>query len=199
MAMIERRAGLGSCPLMRLVTRPSTTVGDLPSRPGQTVTRRARPVPARTRRADGLRFGPDPRLHSHDLGISLDAAKTYLKRVKARYQQAGIPVYTKLDLAERVRADWAGGTCPRQTPAPHGYLQRVSHSRRHGQRQAGPRHLPFLKQAGLVECQTAGARHRCRLRVEGAHAMRLHRGRTGQVVAWFPLAAGKTLRPGPAR
>lgn len=56
----------------------------------------------------GLRFGPDPRLHSHHLGISLDAAKTYLKRVKARYQQAGIPVYPKLDLVERVRADWAG-------------------------------------------------------------------------------------------
>ena len=50
------------------------------------------------------------------LGISLDTAKTYLKRVKAKYQQAGIPVYTKLDLAERVRADCAAGTCPRQAP-----------------------------------------------------------------------------------
>jgi DNA-binding NarL/FixJ family response regulator len=50
------------------------------------------------------------------LGISLETARTYLKRVKAKYQQAGLPVYTKLDLAERVRADCAGGACLRQTP-----------------------------------------------------------------------------------
>src|SRR6266851_2220130 len=31
------------------------------------------------------------------LGISPETAKTYLKRVKAKYQQAGLPVYTKLD------------------------------------------------------------------------------------------------------
>jgi two-component system nitrate/nitrite response regulator NarL len=48
------------------------------------------------------------------LGISLETAKTYLKRIKAKYQMAGLPVYTKLDLAEQVRADCAGGTCPRQ-------------------------------------------------------------------------------------
>ena len=29
-----------------------------------------------------------------------------------------MPVYTKLDLAERVRADCAAGTCPYQAPAP---------------------------------------------------------------------------------
>ena len=48
------------------------------------------------------------------LGISVETARTYLKRVKAKYQQAGIPAYTKLDLAERVRADWAAGTLPQQ-------------------------------------------------------------------------------------
>jgi len=48
------------------------------------------------------------------LGISVETAKTYLKRIKAKYQMAGIPVYTKLDLAEQVRADCAGGVCPRQ-------------------------------------------------------------------------------------
>jgi two-component system, NarL family, nitrate/nitrite response regulator NarL len=40
------------------------------------------------------------------LGISVETARTYLKRVKAKYQQMGIPAYTKVDLAERVRADW---------------------------------------------------------------------------------------------
>lgn len=50
------------------------------------------------------------------LGISVETAKTYLKRIKAKYQMAGLPVYTKLDLAEQVRADCSGGTCPRQRP-----------------------------------------------------------------------------------
>src|ERR1700733_10257942 len=43
------------------------------------------------------------------LGISPETAKTYLKRVKAKYREAGLPVYTKLDLAERVRADCSSG------------------------------------------------------------------------------------------
>jgi len=47
------------------------------------------------------------------LGISVETAKTYLKRIKAKYQMAGLPVYTKLDLAEQVRTDCAGGVCPR--------------------------------------------------------------------------------------
>jgi two-component system, NarL family, nitrate/nitrite response regulator NarL len=47
------------------------------------------------------------------LGISVETAKTYLKRIKAKYQVAGLPVHTKLDLAEQVRADCAGGTCSR--------------------------------------------------------------------------------------
>jgi DNA-binding NarL/FixJ family response regulator len=51
---------------------------------------------------------------ARQLGISLETAKTYLKRVKAKYQQAGLPVYTKLDLAEQVRSDCTGGACPRQ-------------------------------------------------------------------------------------
>lgn len=44
------------------------------------------------------------------LGISPETAKTYLKRVKAKYREAGLPAYTKLDLAERVRADCSSGT-----------------------------------------------------------------------------------------
>ncbi|HEU4423664.1 MAG TPA: response regulator transcription factor [Pilimelia sp.] len=39
------------------------------------------------------------------LGIRLDTANTYLKRVKAKYQQIGRPAHTKLDLANRVRED----------------------------------------------------------------------------------------------
>jgi len=50
------------------------------------------------------------------LGISVETAKTYLKRIKAKYQMAGMPVHTKLDLAEQVRADCAGGSCPRPAP-----------------------------------------------------------------------------------
>jgi len=47
---------------------------------------------------------------ARQLGISPETARTYLKRVKAKYRQAGLPVYTKLDLAERVRADCIAGT-----------------------------------------------------------------------------------------
>jgi two-component system, NarL family, nitrate/nitrite response regulator NarL len=36
----------------------------------------------------------------------VETARSYLKGVKAKYQQAGLPAYTKEDLAERVRADW---------------------------------------------------------------------------------------------
>jgi len=38
------------------------------------------------------------------LGISPGTAGTYLKRIKAKYKQAGQPVFTKLDLAEQARA-----------------------------------------------------------------------------------------------
>ncbi|MGW4504237.1 response regulator [Streptomyces sp. NPDC004436] len=38
-------------------------------------------------------------------GITVHTAKDYLDRVKAKYQQAGRPTYTKLDLAQRVRED----------------------------------------------------------------------------------------------
>jgi two-component system, NarL family, nitrate/nitrite response regulator NarL len=44
------------------------------------------------------------------LGISPETARTYLKRVKAKYRQIGLPVYTKLDLARQVRADCTAGT-----------------------------------------------------------------------------------------
>ncbi|MFD4151013.1 DNA-binding response regulator [Streptomyces goshikiensis] len=42
-------------------------------------------------------------------GITVHTAKDYLDRVKAKYQQAGRPTYTKLDLARRVREDHLDG------------------------------------------------------------------------------------------
>lgn len=49
---------------------------------------------------------------ARSLGISPETARTYLKRVKAKYRRAGHAVYTKLDLAQQVRADCSRGTCP---------------------------------------------------------------------------------------
>ncbi|WP_328924458.1 response regulator transcription factor [Streptomyces sp. NBC_00190] len=43
-------------------------------------------------------------------GITVYTAKDYLDRVKAKYQQAGRPAYTKLDLARRVREDSLDGS-----------------------------------------------------------------------------------------
>jgi DNA-binding NarL/FixJ family response regulator len=43
------------------------------------------------------------------LGIRPETARTYLERVKAKYQDLGRPTYTKLDLANRVREDALGG------------------------------------------------------------------------------------------
>lgn len=48
---------------------------------------------------------------ARSLGISTETARTYLKRAKAKYHQVGLPVYTKLDLAQQVRADCTAGTC----------------------------------------------------------------------------------------
>ncbi|GAA2776638.1 response regulator [Streptomyces showdoensis] len=42
-------------------------------------------------------------------GITVHTAKDYLDRVKAKYQQAGRPAYTKIDLAARVREDGIDG------------------------------------------------------------------------------------------
>lgn len=39
---------------------------------------------------------------AHHIGISTATAKTYLERVKAKYEQVGRPAYTKLELAARV-------------------------------------------------------------------------------------------------
>ena len=50
---------------------------------------------------------------ARSLGISPETARTYLKRVKAKYHQVGRPVYTKLDLAQQVREDCTAGTCRR--------------------------------------------------------------------------------------
>jgi two-component system, NarL family, nitrate/nitrite response regulator NarL len=41
-------------------------------------------------------------------GIKPATAKTYLERVKAKYEDIGRPAYTKLELAKRVRQDWRG-------------------------------------------------------------------------------------------
>lgn len=40
------------------------------------------------------------------IGVKPGTARTYLERVKAKYQEIGRPAYTKLDLATRVREDW---------------------------------------------------------------------------------------------
>ncbi|MFD5767256.1 response regulator [Streptomyces sp. NPDC127049] len=42
-------------------------------------------------------------------GITVNTAKDYLDRVKAKYREAGRPAYTKLDLARRVSEDGLGG------------------------------------------------------------------------------------------
>ena len=46
------------------------------------------------------------------LGIRPATALTYLKRVKAKYRRAGIPVATKLELAGQVHRDCASGLIP---------------------------------------------------------------------------------------
>jgi two-component system nitrate/nitrite response regulator NarL len=43
------------------------------------------------------------------LGIRPDTAKTYLRRAKAKYREAGRPAYTKLELAQRMREDGVPG------------------------------------------------------------------------------------------
>jgi two-component system, NarL family, nitrate/nitrite response regulator NarL len=68
--------------------------------------------------------GQTLRATARQLGISVETARTYLKRVKAKYQGAGLPVYTKLDLAKQVRADCAGGACPQPAPAPRAARRR---------------------------------------------------------------------------
>jgi two-component system, NarL family, nitrate/nitrite response regulator NarL len=42
------------------------------------------------------------------VGVKPSTAKTHLNRVKAKYQDIGRAVHTKLELAERVREDWHG-------------------------------------------------------------------------------------------
>ncbi|HEY5853398.1 MAG TPA: LuxR C-terminal-related transcriptional regulator [Aldersonia sp.] len=66
-------------------------------------------------------------LHAYTSGLTLDSAarrigirpataKTYLARVKAKYEEAGRPAYTKLELATRARED-----CPSPDDCPwHG-------------------------------------------------------------------------------
>jgi DNA-binding NarL/FixJ family response regulator len=40
------------------------------------------------------------------VGVKPGTARTYLERVKAKYEDIGRPAYTKLELAKRVREDW---------------------------------------------------------------------------------------------
>jgi DNA-binding NarL/FixJ family response regulator len=40
------------------------------------------------------------------IGVKPATARTYLDRVKAKYEESGRPAYTKLELANRVREDW---------------------------------------------------------------------------------------------
>jgi two-component system nitrate/nitrite response regulator NarL len=63
---------------------------------------------------------------ARQLGISRETARTYLKRVKAKYKQAGLPAYTKLDLANRVHAEYAGEI---PVSRPQGALQLVTRHR----------------------------------------------------------------------
>jgi DNA-binding NarL/FixJ family response regulator len=49
------------------------------------------------------------------LGISPETARTYLKRVKAKYHRLGLPVHTKLDLAQQLRAACAEGALGRHS------------------------------------------------------------------------------------
>ncbi|MBV9379350.1 MAG: response regulator transcription factor [Streptosporangiaceae bacterium] len=42
-------------------------------------------------------------------GVKPGTAKTYLERVKAKYEDIGRPAYTKLELAKRVLEDWRHG------------------------------------------------------------------------------------------
>ncbi len=42
---------------------------------------------------------------ARNLGIRPDTAKTYLERVKTKYQAIGRPAYTKIDLAKRITED----------------------------------------------------------------------------------------------
>jgi len=77
-----------------------------------------RPPLSRQEHAVLMAYASGQTLHAtaRQLGISVETARTYLKRVKAKYQRAGLPVYTKLDLAEQVRADCTGGACPHRAP-----------------------------------------------------------------------------------
>lgn len=50
------------------------------------------------------------------LGIRPSTAHTYLTRVKAKYRRIGIQVATKLELAQQVRAECAGGLITSEVP-----------------------------------------------------------------------------------
>jgi two-component system nitrate/nitrite response regulator NarL len=52
------------------------------------------------------------------VGISPETARTYLDRVKTKYQDVGRPTVTKLDLADRVREDELGFESIRATRTP---------------------------------------------------------------------------------
>lgn len=108
------------------------------------------------------------------LGISPETARTYLKRVKAKYQQIGLPVYTKLDLAQQVRADCTAGTC-HLSQAQGNHVQSV------------PERLPALASTQVTA-----------LSPEAGRSARLSRRR--KCCSWQPtgpLRAGRDQRPRP--
>ncbi|HET8658150.1 MAG TPA: response regulator [Micromonosporaceae bacterium] len=76
--------------------------------------RARRPVLSTQERSVLLAYasGMTLRAAARHVGIRPETAKTYLDRVKAKYQRVGRPAYTKIDLARRVEEDdlaWAPG------------------------------------------------------------------------------------------
>jgi DNA-binding NarL/FixJ family response regulator len=74
------------------------------------VSRRARPALSPREREVLVAYASGMTLKSvaTHVGIRPETARTYLERVKAKYQDVGRPTATKLDLAERVREDQLG-------------------------------------------------------------------------------------------
>jgi two-component system, NarL family, nitrate/nitrite response regulator NarL len=62
--------------------------------------------------ASGMTLGAAAR----HVGVQPETAKTYLDRVKAKYQAVGRPTRTKLELADRVREDGLDGPNGRHAP-----------------------------------------------------------------------------------
>jgi two-component system, NarL family, nitrate/nitrite response regulator NarL len=92
----------------RLLSQPGTSliVGD---RPFST-----RPVLSKRERAVLVAYisGMTLEAAARHVGVRPDTAKTYLRRVKAKYHAAGRPAYTKVELARRVWEENGGSHAP---------------------------------------------------------------------------------------